>query len=115
MPSSARRIDARRSEQGFTISELVLVLVVFGSLIAVVVFSVSGIDNDSATRECQTELRAIKAASEQFYAELNFYPPNDKALQDAKLMDVSESPNYRVVTPDGATAPTYEPVGDRCR
>jgi type II secretory pathway pseudopilin PulG len=105
---------ALRSERGFAISELVLVLVVVAALIAVVVISLDGIDDQSAERECQTELRAIKAASEQFYAELNFYPPNDQALKDANLMELSESPNWRVVTEKGETEPTYEPVGSRC-
>lgn len=102
------------SPLGFVISELVLVLVVVTALIAVVVLSVRGIDDDSAERECQTELRAIKAASEQFYAELNFYPPNDKALKDANLLQPEESPNYRVVTEKGETEPRYETVGGRC-
>jgi len=95
-------------------SELVLVVVVVAALIAIVIVSLNGIDDQSAGRECQTELRAIKAASEQFYAELNFYPPDDQALKDANLMELSESPNYRVVTPDGASKPTYETVGSRC-
>ena len=112
LPAPARRVG--RSERGFVISEFVLVLVVVTALILVVVVSLNGIDDESATRECQTELRAIKAASEQFYAELNFYPPDDQALKDANLMELSESPNYRVVTPKGAKEPRYEPVGTRC-
>lgn len=103
-----------RGDAGFTISELILVVVVVAALITIAVVSVSGIDDESAERECQSELRAIKAASEQFYAELNFYPPNDKALKDANLLQPSETPNWRVVTPDGATEPRYEPEGSRC-
>ncbi len=89
-------------------------VVVIAALITIAVVSVSGIDDQSAARECQTELRAIKAASEQFYAELSFYPPNDQALQDANLLEPEESPNWRVVTIDGAGEPRYEPVGTRC-
>jgi Tfp pilus assembly protein PilE len=113
----ASPLPARRggsAERGFVISEFVLVVVVVTALILVVVVSLNGIDDESATRECQTELRAIKAASEQFYAELNFYPPDDQALKDANLMELAESPNYRVVTPKGAKEPRYEPVGTRC-
>ena len=105
----------RSNEQGFTIFELVLVLVVFASLIAIVLVSVNGIDEESASRECQTELRAIKAATERFYAEVGFYPPDDRALQDADFLDLDESPNWKVVTFDDADGPTYKRVGDRCR
>ena len=114
MSSPVPAVRDRRSERGFVMSEFVLVVVVVAALIAIVIVSLNGIDDQSASRECQTELRAIKAASEQFYAELNFYPPNDQALKDANLMELAESPNYRVVTPDGASKPTYEPVGTRC-
>lgn len=111
---SRRRAGAIRAQHGFVISELIVVVVVVAALITIVVVSLGGIDDDSAKRECETELRAIKAASEQFYAELNFYPPNDKALKDANLLQPEESPNYRVVTPQGETQPRYEPVGTRC-
>jgi Tfp pilus assembly protein PilE len=104
-----------RSERGFTISELVLVVAVVGALIFVAVWGVSGIGKESTERECRDELRAIKAATEQFYAELNFYPPNDKALKDANLLAPEDTPNYRVVTPDGATKPRYELEGTRCK
>ena len=114
MSSPVPAIRDRRSERGFVMSEFVLVVVIVAALIAVVIVSLNGIDDQSASRECQTELRAIKAASAQFYAELNFYPPNDQALKDANLLDLADSPNYRVVTPEGATEPTYETVGSRC-
>ncbi|MCU1371485.1 MAG: hypothetical protein JWO77_2679 [Ilumatobacteraceae bacterium] len=114
MASPVKRSRARRSEHGFVISELILVVVVVTALIAIVIVSVGGIDSQSAERECQVQLRAIKAASEQFYAELNFYPPDDKALKDANLLSPEESPDYRVVTRPGETKPTYETVGTRC-
>jgi len=113
--SSAGSTRRRHDDRGFTISELVLVVAVVSGLIFVAVWGVSGIGNESTERECRDELRAIKAASEQFYAELNFYPPNDKALKDANLLAPEETPNYRVVTPDGASKPRYEVEGSRCK
>lgn len=105
----------RHPERGFTISELVLVLAVLGGLIAIVVVSVRGIDDESAARECRTELRALKAASERFKAELTVYPPDDQALQDAGYLDLADTPNWKVVTFDDDDGPVYKPVGDRCR
>jgi prepilin-type N-terminal cleavage/methylation domain-containing protein len=110
-PRAARR---RGGERGFTISELVLVLAVLGGLIAIIVVSVNGIDGDAAERECRTELRTIKAATEQFKAEIGFYPPDDEALDFGGFLARSESPNWEVVTLDEAEGPTYRPEGDRC-
>jgi general secretion pathway protein G len=103
-----------RRDAGFTISELVLVLVVIAGLIAIIVVSVNGIDDDAAERECRTELRTIKAATERFKAEIGYYPPDDDALAYAAILDQDESPNWRVVTRDEAAGPRFEPEGDRC-
>lgn len=109
MPRSITQRDA-----GFTISELVLVLAVLGGLIAIVVVSVSGLDDDAAARECRTELRTIKTATERFKAEIGYYPPDDQALDYSGFLDRAESPNWQVVTLDEAEGPTYRPEGDRC-
>jgi type II secretory pathway pseudopilin PulG len=101
-------------DEGFTISELVLVLVVFAGLVAVAVISLRAINEDNAAIECRDELRALKAASERFKAELTVYPPDDQALVDAGYLELVDTPNYDVVSTDGQS-PTYKPVGDRCR
>ncbi len=102
-------------QRGFTISELVLVVVVVGILITIAVVSVRGIDDDNAETECRTELRTLKAATEQFRATLTVYPPDDQALEDAGILDVAETPNWKVVTVSEGDGPTYQPEGDRCR
>lgn len=112
---TVERVQRRgRSQDGFTISELVLVLAVLAGLVAVVVWAVSGIDEEAAQRECRTELRELKAATEQFKAEAGFYPPDDRALDTSGLLAFSETPNWKVVTVDDAAGPRYEPQGDRC-
>lgn len=105
----------RRADAGFTISEFVLVVAVFAGLLLIAVTSLSALDERSAERECRSELRALKAASERFKAELTVYPENDQKLQDAGYLDLGDTPNWKVVTetPDGD--PTYVHVGDRCR
>jgi prepilin-type N-terminal cleavage/methylation domain-containing protein len=107
-------MSGARDQRGFTISELVLVLVVVSALIAIAVVSVRGIDEDNAETECRTELRTLKAASEQFKAQLNIYPPDDQALEDANLLTLEETPNWKVVTTDAGADPSYLPEGDRC-
>lgn len=89
-------------------------LAVFAALVAIAVVSLRGINEDNAAIECRDELRALKAASERFKAELTVYPPDDQALADAGYLELVDTPNYDVVSDDGQT-PTYLPVGDRCR
>ena len=102
-------------ESGFTISEFVLVIVVLVGLIAVVVVSVDGISEDRDARECRTELRTIKAAADQFQAELGTPPADDQALEDAYLLKLEDTPNWKVVTNPEDDHPRFLPQGDRCR
>lgn len=106
--------SAPSAAHGFTISEFLLVVAVFAMLIGIVVVSLRGIDKESAARDCRTELRAIKAASERFKAELGIYPEEDQLLQDAGYLRVVDSPDYRVYTETRTGPPIYEPVGSRC-
>jgi general secretion pathway protein G len=105
---------SRRTDAGFTISEVVAVLVVFAGLVWVIVTSVSGLDDDAAARECRSEMRTLKAAVEQFRGEGGFYPADDEMLESAGILDRAETPNWQVVTA-GGDEPSYEPEGDRCR
>lgn len=109
------RPTALADERGFTLSELALVLVVFVGLVTVAVVSVRGIDSRAAERECRTELRALKAATERFKAQLRIYPPDDQALLDAGVLALEDTPNWKVVTVDEEAGPEYVPVGNRCR
>jgi prepilin-type N-terminal cleavage/methylation domain-containing protein len=107
-------MSGAQGQRGFTISELVLVLVVLGVLVTIAVVSVRGIDEDNAETECRTELRALKAASEEFKAQLGIYPPDDQALEDAALLTLEDTPNWKVVTAGSSGSPSYVPEGDRC-
>lgn len=102
-------------EGGFTISELVVVLVVLAALVMIAVTSVRGIDRESAGRDCRSELRTIKAATAQFKAQAGFYPPDDAALEAAEILERSETPNWKVVTTDQEAGPQYRPQGSRCQ
>lgn len=116
MPATAPTNPLRSGsgQGGFTISELVVVLVVLAGLIAIVVVSVRGIDRESADRECRTELRTIKAATDQFKAQAGFYPPDDTALEVAHVLDRAKTPNWKVVTKDQDKGPEFLPEGSRC-
>lgn len=76
---SALQVKARR-EEGFTLVELLVVIVILGVLSAVVVFSVSGITDNSEASACAADAKAIEVGIEAYRATQSNYPANLSAL-----------------------------------
>jgi len=64
----------KRDQRGFTIVELLIVIVVIGILAALVVTTYSGIQAKARDSKRQTDLQALQTQIEAFYATNNFYP-----------------------------------------
>lgn len=64
----ARIRATRENESGFTLVELLVVIVVLGVLAGIVVFSVSGITGRSQAAACKTDLATVQTASEAYNA-----------------------------------------------
>ncbi|MEO6987851.1 MAG: hypothetical protein ABI239_04315 [Aquihabitans sp.] len=107
--STTRRLHG---QGGFTLSEFALVAVFVIGLIWVAVVSVNGIRDDTREGRCQTELRTLKLATEQYYAENDAYPVNKDVLVDAQLVAAGEVEHWRVGFEADATRPTYTAIGD---
>ncbi len=71
--------DKNLIERGFTLVELLVVIVILGVLAAVVVFAVGGITNTSKASACQIEVRSVNTATQAFYAQQNAYPTSAQA------------------------------------
>jgi general secretion pathway protein G len=76
--------------KGFTLIELLVVIVILGVLAAVVVFSVSGISNESETAGCAQELRTLETAIEAYRAQNPTYPASLNALAPDYIRDASD-------------------------
>ena len=74
----ARIRDARENESGFTLVELLIVIVILGVLSGIVVFSVAGITNHGDVAACKASVKTVEAAQEAFYAQAT--PPLASAL-----------------------------------
>jgi prepilin-type N-terminal cleavage/methylation domain-containing protein len=65
------RLRARRGDGGFTLIELLIVIVILGVLAAIVVFSVSGVQNTSKLSACKSDVKTMDTALESYYAQNN--------------------------------------------
>ena len=61
-------MNQKKQDKGFTLVELLIVIVILGILATVTVFAVRGITQDAQTNSCATERRTIETAIEAFNA-----------------------------------------------
>jgi prepilin-type N-terminal cleavage/methylation domain-containing protein len=67
-------ISLKRKESGFTIVELLIVIVVIGILAALVITTFSGIQQKARNSERQTDINAVHSQVEAYYAQNGKYP-----------------------------------------
>lgn len=97
--------DVARGTAGFTIAELLVVIVVIAALVGVVIYSLNGISTHGQTNACRNEKRRVSAAIQQYQVEVHRYPPDVRALlRDSRSGKryLDKSPEfYERIGPDG--------------
>ncbi len=78
-----------KRQQGFTIVELLIVIVVIGILAALVITTFTGIQQKARNTERQTDIKAIHGQVEAYYAQSGKYPTlanlNDSTWRAANM------------------------------
>jgi type II secretion system protein G len=69
---------SKTNDQGFTIVELLIVIVVIGILAALVITTFTGIQQRARNTERQTDIKAIHGQVEAYYAANGAYPHRDQ-------------------------------------
>jgi prepilin-type N-terminal cleavage/methylation domain-containing protein len=64
----------KRKQKGFTIVELLIVIVVIGILATLVIVTFAGIQKKARDSQRQTDIQAVNAQLEAFYTQYGFYP-----------------------------------------
>ncbi len=67
-------ISLKRKQSGFTIVELLIVIVVIGILAALVITTFSGIQQKARNTERETDVKSLHGQLEAYYASANAYP-----------------------------------------
>lgn len=66
--------DKNLAEKGFTLVELLVVIIILGILAAVVVIAVQGFQNNGKLQACKTEKRTVEAAAAARFSETGTWP-----------------------------------------
>lgn len=79
----------KNKQQGFTIVELLIVIVVIGILAALVITTFTGIQQKARDTERQTDIKALQGQVEAYYAQKGNYPTrtnvNDSAWRGINM------------------------------
>ena len=87
-------IQTEKKDRGFTLVELLIVIVILGILATVTVFAVKGMTDKAKTNTCLADKKAMEVAVEAYYAAENgAWPANSAALVPKYLR--AASPNYQ--------------------
>ena len=81
-------MNSLRKQKGFTIVELLIVIVVIGILATLVIVTFTGVQQKARDSQRQTDINAVDAHLEAFYAENGYYPTLAD-LQDSAFLTAS--------------------------
>lgn len=102
-----RSLKSYKRQEGFTIVELLIVIVVIGILAALVITTFTGIQQRARNTERETDIKAIHGQVEAYYAQNGRYPTlanmNDQAAGGFLATDMKGLDKEA----------TYDPKGDK--
>jgi general secretion pathway protein G len=91
-------------QKGFTLVELLVVIVILGILAAVVVFAVGGSTDKAQDSACDAERAAVESAVEAYRASEGAYPTNASNLTNASTKFLRDTPENHSVSGSTVTA-----------
>lgn len=80
----------RKNEKGFTIIELLIVIVVIGILAALVITTFAGVQRRARNTERETDIKALHSQLEAYYAQQGYYPTLAQVVDGTTLAGLDQ-------------------------
>jgi general secretion pathway protein G len=100
-----------KQDKGFTLVELLIVIVILGILATVTVFAVRGITDQGQKNACKTSQATLDTAIEAYYAQNQSDPTQVSDLTGAAGL-LKEAPDTAVWAFAGGPPATFTPVAN---
>lgn len=97
-------------DKGFTLVELLIVIVILGILATVTVFAVRGITNQGEESACAADKKVLEVAAESYMAQFGNYPASAAEMETAGLLR-SVSASWTYTFPGTDNPATYDLTG----
>ena len=109
-PATGRRSGERADGAGFTLLEVLVVIVVLGILAAVVVLNIGTVKGSAINLACETDLQTINQANTTYQVTAGSYATSKDQLLGSYLQSWPKNANYSVVLGTSGSAPQYSVV-----
>ncbi|MNQ41770.1 Type II secretion system protein G precursor [compost metagenome] len=100
-------MGTKQKQPGFTIVELLIVIVVIGILAAITITAYNGIQQRGRDAERTSDVKQLKKALEMFYAEKNYYPSVTDIRSASFRTNTLKIPEGIVTPPDQTGTISY--------
>lgn len=104
-------MDGDKRSAGFTLVELLVVVVILGVLAAVVVFAVGGSTEKAQTSACSAERSTLETALEAYRASEGAYPTGIDQLTEGENRFLRSAPQWYALNPTDPGAITRTDLG----
>ena len=106
MTRSGMNAEGRRAVPGFTLVELLIVIVILGILAGIVVFAVGNMTSSAKTTGCNAEKTTLSTALEEYKAQTGTYPASITALTSGSGALLKSAPSWYEIDASGNISAT---------